>query len=185
MIKKTLLISFRPLYLFRFCKGVFMTRYGFIYDQAKCIGCNVCQMACKDKNNLEMGLFFRRAETLEIPAGEQPQFFHFSGACIHCDDAECIAHCPTGAMYRRADGTVGHRKEKCIGCGICTKVCPQAAPKLSVRDGRSSKCDGCFDLRRQGKNPACVDACLTHCLKLVDYDTLDEYRERKAEYPWE
>ena len=126
-----------------------MTRYGFIYDQAKCIGCNVCQMACKDKNNLEMGLFFRRAETLEIPAGEQPQFFHFSGACIHCDDAECIAHCPTGAMYRRADGTVGHRKEKCIGCGICTKVCPQAAPKLSVRDGRSSKCDGCFDLRRQ------------------------------------
>ena len=162
-----------------------MKRYGFLYDQDKCIGCNACQMACKDKNNLEAGLFYRKAETLEIPGEEGPLFYHYSGACIHCDDALCVTHCPTGAMYRRPDGTVGHRKEKCIGCGICTKVCLRNAPKLSVRDGRSAKCDGCYALRMQGKNPACVDACLTHCLQFVDYDTLDEYRERKAEYPWE
>ena len=37
-----------------------MKRFGFIYDREKCIGCNVCQMACKDKNNLEAGLFFRQ-----------------------------------------------------------------------------------------------------------------------------
>ena len=111
-----------------------MKRFGFIYDQKKCIGCNVCQMACKDKNNLEMGLFFRR--TVTVNSEEDPlTFYHFSGACIHCDEAECVKHCPTGAMYRKSDGTVGHRKEKCIGCGICTRVCPQAAPKLSFRDG--------------------------------------------------
>lgn len=165
-------------------KGVAMSRFGFIYEREKCIGCNVCQMACKDKNNLEMGLFFRRADTLCTK--EDPlTYSHFSGACIHCDEAECITQCPTGAMYRKSDGTVGHRREKCIGCGICAGVCPQAAPKLSIRDGRSAKCDGCADLRAAGKNPACVDACLTHCLRFVDYDTLNEYRERKAEYPWE
>lgn len=161
-----------------------MKRFGFIYDQKKCIGCNVCQMACKDKNNLEMGLFFRR--TVTVNSEEDPlTFYHFSGACIHCDEAKCVKHCPTGAMYRKSDGTVGHRKEKCIGCGICTRVCPQAAPKLSFRDGRSSKCDGCADLRAMGKNPACVDACLTHCLQFADYETLGENRERKAEYPWQ
>lgn len=112
------------------------------------------------------------------------QCFHYSGACIHCDDAACVTHCPTGAMYRRADGSVGHMKGRCIGCGICAQVCEQGAPKLSRRDGRSSKCTSCSDLRAEGKNPACVDACLTHCLQWVDFEGLEGYPRREADYPW-
>lgn len=42
----------------RFFQGEFiMKRFGFLYDQKKCIGCNACQMACKDKNDLEAGIF--------------------------------------------------------------------------------------------------------------------------------
>lgn len=162
-----------------------MARIGFYYDQEKCIGCNACQMACKDQNNLEAGLFFRRAETIELYKDNKLECWHFSGACNHCDDSECITQCPTGAMERGDDGTVIHHKEKCIGCGICTKVCPYGAPKLRRLDGRSSKCELCFDRRKNGLNPACVDACLTHCLQVVDYDQVPNEMKRMAVYPWE
>ncbi len=36
-----------------------------LYDQTRCIGCNSCQMACKDEKDLEPGLFFRRVETIQ------------------------------------------------------------------------------------------------------------------------
>ncbi|MDP4128349.1 MAG: 4Fe-4S binding protein, partial [Bacillota bacterium] len=28
---------------------------GFYFDMEKCIGCRTCQIACKDKNNLDVG----------------------------------------------------------------------------------------------------------------------------------
>lgn len=143
-----------------------MSRLGFIYDQTRCIGCNACQMACKDRHNLEMGLFFRRVETLEFDGG----CVHFSGACNHCGRAACVDACPTGAMHYQEDGTVAVDSKKCIGCGTCTWACPYGAPKLSHKRGICQKCDACADLRARGENPACVDACLTHCLKFGEVD---------------
>lgn len=143
-----------------------MSRLGFLYDQTRCIGCNACQMACKDRHNLEMGLFFRRVETLEYDG----YCVHFSGACNHCGKAACVDACPTGAMGYREDGTVAVDSKKCIGCGTCTWACPYGVPKLSHKRGICQKCDACADLRAQGENPACVDACLTHCLKFGEVD---------------
>ncbi len=158
-----------------------MATYGFIFDQTRCIGCNACQMACKDGHDLELGLFFRRAETFEI-ADEKGnmQTVHYSGACNHCSAALCAANCPTGAMHKQSDGTIAPDPEMCIGCGTCTWVCPYGAPKLSRVTGRSMKCDACFDRRQEGKQPLCVEACITHCLKFVDLDTLTE--EEKSKY---
>lgn len=34
-----------------------MKRMGFIYEINKCVGCKTCQIACKDKNDLEVGSF--------------------------------------------------------------------------------------------------------------------------------
>lgn len=33
---------------------------GFYIDSSRCSGCKACQVACKDKNNLEVGRRFRR-----------------------------------------------------------------------------------------------------------------------------
>ena len=33
---------------------------GFYIDSARCSGCKACQVACKDKNNLDVGRRFRR-----------------------------------------------------------------------------------------------------------------------------
>ena len=36
-----------------------MSQLGFFIDVSKCVGCKTCQVACKDKNNLEVGRNFR------------------------------------------------------------------------------------------------------------------------------
>lgn len=149
-----------------------MARLGFLYDQTRCIGCNTCQMACKDKNNLEAGLFFRRVETVEYDKDGETGWMHYSGACNHCGDAACVKACPAGAMYYCEDGTVGQDRGRCIGCGTCTWACPYGAPKLSHKLGIAMKCDSCAEARAAGRNPVCVEACLTHCLEFRDLDEL-------------
>ncbi len=157
-----------------------MAHYGFIFDQTKCIGCNACQMACKDAHDLESGLFLRRAVTVESTDGSGALCtVHYTGGCYHCADAPCITHCPSGAMHRQTDGTVGVDAHRCIGCGTCTWVCPYGAPKLSRRTGRSQKCDACIDRRQEGKEPVCTEACLTHCLRFTDLDSISENEKKK------
>ena len=169
-----------------------MSRLGFIYDQTRCIGCNTCQMACKDKNNLEKGMFYRRAVTVEADPW-QPEatrkncespattasiqksriWMHYSGSCNHCAHPACVKACPTGAMHITEDGTVLASADKCIGCGLCAKACPYHAISLSSKTRVAMKCDACADLRAKGQKPACVDACLTHCLTFGDIENLD------------
>lgn len=158
-----------------------MATYGFVYDQTRCIGCNACQMACKDGHDLELGIFFRRAATLEFTDSRgRLCILHYSGGCNHCRQPACVEHCPTGAMHHQSDGTVAVDAGRCIGCGSCTWVCPYGAPALSRRTGRSMKCDSCIERRQQGKQPLCVEACLTRCLQFLDLDTLAP--EEKARY---
>ena len=53
-----------------------MTQYGFHFDGTRCTGCKTCVFACKDKNNLDVGMAYRRVweytggptETLEPAA---------------------------------------------------------------------------------------------------------------------
>lgn len=149
-----------------------MGRLGFIYDQTRCLGCNACQMACKDKHNLEAGMFFRRVDTIGYNQNGNMGWMHVSGTCSHCAEAACVKECPTGAMDYMPDGTVGHKRGMCIGCGICTWVCPYGAPKLSHRRGIAMKCDSCADARKEGYKPVCVEACLTHCLDFRDLDEI-------------
>lgn len=152
-----------------------MGRLGFYFDARLCIACKTCQVACKDKNDLPAGSFFRKVSGCEIQEDGQPRQVHYSGACNHCAKPACVDACPTGAMLVMADGTVGNDKGKCIGCGACVWSCPYGAPHLNRQGGISQKCDSCADLREKGKSPACVDACLTHCLEFGD---LDELREK-------
>jgi anaerobic dimethyl sulfoxide reductase subunit B (iron-sulfur subunit) len=38
----------------------------------------------------------------------------------------------------------------------------------------AAKCDACGELRRQGKNPACVDACIARCLHFGDLEDFEK-----------
>lgn len=42
----------------------------------------------------------------------------------------CIAVCPVEAIERTGDGRIVVDREKCIGCGACTRSCPKGTIKL-------------------------------------------------------
>ena len=151
-----------------------MSQLVFFYNTQRCIACKACQVACKEKNLLETGSFFRRVATNEIIINGEHRLVHFSGSCNHCSSPACVEACPTNAMHKSDDGTVVHDKGKCMGCGLCVYHCPYGAPSLSTTRGCSQKCDSCIDLRQKGRHPACVDACPTRALKFGNLEAFQE-----------
>ena len=147
-------------------------RMGFYFDMNSCIGCRTCQVACKDRNGLEVGYLFRRVDSFEVGTYPNARLYHFSHSCNHCEVPACIADCPTKALYKAEDGTVQYDVRRCIGCGTCTRSCPYEVPKLIASEGIMRKCDACAPFRAAGKNPVCVDACPMRCLKFGDVDEL-------------
>lgn len=145
---------------------------GFYFDMEACIGCRTCQIACKDKNNLQLGVLFRRVKSFETGVFPKPDSYNYSSTCNHCKEATCVKGCPTGAMHFGEDGTVQHDDSLCIGCKYCIWNCPYAVPQYLEEKNMVGKCDSCKDLRDKGENPACVDACLMRCLEFGDLDEL-------------
>ena len=149
-----------------------MSRWGIIWNQGACIGCNACQIACKDRHNLEPGMNFRRVDTVMYIEDGVQKYAHVSASCQHCEDAACLNACPFGALNRTEEGFVVVDESLCRGCGACERSCAYGAVFVSERTHVAKKCDGCSELRSQGRQPACVEACITHCL---------EFRELTAE----
>jgi anaerobic dimethyl sulfoxide reductase subunit B (iron-sulfur subunit) len=154
---------------------------GFYFDVGFCIACKACQIACKDKNDLWEGQFFRKVVTFEsgegVEANGAPRLRNFSGACNHCAKPACAPVCPVGAICRGEDGLVALDRLKCVGCGKCVRACPYHAVALRKPGAPAAKCDACGALRLRGQNPVCVDACITGCLRFGD---LDEFRRQEG-----
>jgi len=156
----------------------------FYFDSSFCSGCKACMAACKDKNNLPVGLNWRRVTEYGggswVPDARHPDLmvanniysYAVSTACMHCENPACVAACPTGAMSKRADGVVLIDPSKCIGCRYCEWACPYGAPQFSTDTGVMTKCNLCQDLLAQGQNPACVDACVMRALQVGELDEL-------------
>lgn len=163
---------------------------GFAFDQSACNGCKACQIACKDKHDLPIGVKWRRV--VEYAGGSwatdgdavAPNVFAYytSISCNHCADAICMTVCPTTAMSRRDDGTVYVDTDKCVGCRYCEWACPYSAPQFNAETGHMSKCDGCYDYRQQGQTPACVDACPSRALAWGEIDELAKTYGKSAAY---
>ena len=128
---------------------------GFYVDMTRCIGCRACQVVCKDKNRLEVGTLYREAHTYTVGKYPEVDGYSYSFGCNHCEDAVCLNNCPVGAIYRADDGTVIQDQEKYI-----------------EEKGVSGKCDGCYGLRKDGNEPACVSGCPNRALHFGDMDEL-------------
>ena len=141
--------------------------YAFTFDASACTGCKACQAACKDKNNLPVGVLWRRV--IEVSGGAWQQIgaawchdvfsYNLSMACNHCVHPKCAGVCPVNAYNVREDGIVILDSSRCIGCGYCNWACPYAVPQFNSSDGVMSKCNFCFDALEAGGEPACVSAC--------------------------
>lgn len=157
-----------------------MTR-SFHFDSASCSGCKACQVACKDKHDLEVGRLWRRVYEIcgggwvrKGKAWENDVFaYHLSVSCNHCEKPICVEACPTGAMKRRADGVVYVEQADCAGCRYCSMACPYDAPQLAPTIGKMTKCDFCRDEVDRGRPPACVSACPMRALEFGEKKELE------------
>jgi len=145
----------------------------FHFDAGACTGCKACQVACKDKNDLPVGVDWRRVVEhaggtwrseggLMVPEGVFA--YHVSLSCMHCGNPACVPACAAGAISKGAGGVVRVDATRCRGCRLCLRACPYAAPQFGLQGKTMSKCDFCADLLAQGGNPVCVDACPTRAL---------------------
>lgn len=129
-------------------------RMGFYFDQNSCVGCKTCQVACKDKNDLEVGTLFRHVVDFEVGEFPSVKSYHYAATCNHCENPACVEACPTEAMYiDETDGTVQHDDEKCIGCQYCVQSCPYSVPQYLEEQKMVHKCDACYVLRQNGERP--------------------------------
>lgn len=151
-----------------------MSQYGFYFDMTHCVGCKTCQVACKDVNDLPVGVVYRHADSYETGTFPLVGAFNYSGACNHCAMPACMANCTTGAIIKNEDdGIVYIDEELCIGCGTCEVSCPYGVPKLRTDRNVYGKCDGCMTLRKKGEEPACVTSCPARALDFGDLEELE------------
>lgn len=147
---------------------------GFYVDLQRCIGCCTCQVACKDRRDLQSaGPRPRRVDSFECGTYPDVSLFHLALSCNHCDEPACVAGCPTAALHKADDGTVQYDADRCVVCRNCMTVCPYGAPQHDEDANLIAKCDACKALRDAGRNPVCVDACP---MRAIEFGELDELR---------
>lgn len=153
-----------------------MSQLGFHFDMTACGGCKTCQIACNDKNDLKAGELFREVKSFEGGKFPAPWIYYLSASCHHCTEPKCVENCPTGASYKRKeDGIVLIDEDRCIGCKYCMWSCPYDARVYIEQKGVVGKCNMCVDLLEEGKNPACVDACV---MRAIEFGNVDELKEK-------
>lgn len=146
-----------------------MTRYGMSIDLERCLGCYACVVACATENELAPDAY--RVRMREDVTGRFPDLTgeFRPESCYHCDDAPCVAVCPTGATRVNAEGIVTLEPARCIGCKACITACPYGMRYLTVR-GVADKCTFCAHRVADGRVPACVETCPTGARAFGDLD---------------
>jgi nitrate reductase beta subunit len=81
--------------------------------------------------------------------------------CEHCLNPSCLASCPSGAIYKRAeDGIVLIDQEKCRGWRMCVSGCPYKKIYYNWSTGKSEKCTFCFPRIEAGMPTVCSETCV-------------------------
>lgn len=122
------------------------------YDEDLCVGCRTCEEVCSET-------WFKVTD-----AGKSSIRIHDDGEgplravfCVQCGD--CVAVCPSEALYRDRRGIVRLRKKQCVGCVSCVGFCPYAAMFYHPDQTQPFNCIAC------GR---CAKECPADALAVVD-----------------
>jgi Fe-S-cluster-containing dehydrogenase component len=160
-----------------------------VIDVAKCHGCYLCQIACKDehvdndwspyaKPQPDTGHFWLKVEEIERGTTPKVKVTYIPVLCMHCDNALCMSACEVKAIVKRPDGLVLIDPEKCNGCKKCIPACPYNAIYFNDKLNIAQKCTGCAHLI-DGKDPLlrtprCVDVCPFSAIVIGEEEELKE-----------
>ncbi len=171
---------------------------GLLIDTRRCIGCRTCETACAKAKGLpapklapaELESTRRTSDqalTVVNRYVTDSGYAFVKNQCMHCNQPACASVCLTKALVKNETGHVTWNGDKCMGCRMCMASCPFDVPKFEYSSWNPAivKCDLCYDrTTKEGKNPACVDACAP---KAITFGTRRELlriaRERIAKEP--
>ncbi len=148
-------------------------RKAMLVDITLCAGCNACQDACKVENRLKEGAEATLSATA-YTALEDHDGTTVRRMCQHCDHPTCVSVCPVGAFTKTDLGPVLYDESKCIGCRYCMQACPFQVPRYewTSTNPRVQKCRFCYERIKEGRQPACAEACPTGATKFGTRDEL-------------
>ena len=108
-------------------------------------------------------------------------YYYIPVQCQQCENPPCVKVCPVKATWKEPDGIVVVDYDWCIGCRTCMAACPYRARKFNWKEpvipkeeinpqthylgnrprmrGVVEKCTFCIQRTREGRYPACVEAC--------------------------
>ncbi|QQR81987.1 MAG: 4Fe-4S dicluster domain-containing protein [Deltaproteobacteria bacterium] len=126
----------------------------------------------------------RYYDSPEVPKKDK---FYVPVQCQQCRNPPCVKACPVEATWKEKDGIVVVDYNWCIGCRYCMAACPYEArhfnftkPTIPAEQinpdqaylsnrvrpkGVVEKCTFCLQRTRNGKYPACLEACPTGARK--------------------
>ena len=160
-------------------------------DVSNCIGCLSCAIACKKANELlapmdyspvTNGDSWTTVRFLERKTDDGKKPVHLKIQCMHCSQPSCVSVCPTGAAYKRDDGVVSIDPDICIGCKYCVMSCPFEVPGINEETGIVRKCTFCEGRIKEGKIPACAEACPAGAIQFGGASELLLKAEERLEY---
>ena len=146
-----------------------MPRYSLVFEPDLCVGCQACEIACKQEHDIPVGprwihVFPRGPEEV----GGKLVLTFKNIRCMHCGKPPCIDACPVDAITKRADGVVLINTELCIACNECIEACPFSAPQFNPEKDTVEKCNLCVHRLDIGLKPACVLVCPTGAIRFGD-----------------
>ncbi len=121
-------------------------------DPMACTGCRICQLVCSFDKTGTLNPDRARVRVERYDDGRDVVI-----SCHNCEDAPCVAVCPTEAISR--DGVLRINAEECVGCGACVDACPYEAIWLDPVLEVAIACEVC------GR---CVPFCPPEALRIVD-----------------
>ena len=104
--------------------------WAMVIDNAACIGCNACVVACQAENNVPV------VGPAEIAEGRDMHWLRvddyvvdgrpgFSPTpCMHCEHAPCEPVCPVAASIHDSEGLNLQVYNRCVGTRFCESNCP-------------------------------------------------------------
>ncbi|MCR4942590.1 MAG: 4Fe-4S dicluster domain-containing protein [Campylobacter sp.] len=150
--------------------------FGMIFDQNKCVGCTDCERACAKVNLVPKGQMRLFVEDKTDP-NDRMNKRYVRVSCQQCVEAPCVAVCPTNACHKDSlTNITTTNANDCIACKYCIVACPYDVRFINAQTHSAESCNFCLDTNlKNGKEPACVEACRYDALVFGDLNDEDAH----------